>query len=189
MILVIVLGAAIYFADRQNWIDVPGIGSDSGRDLSRRNAPANAVTIFSGRASELRAAPGNRVDVDPSDSTVAWIRSTVKSASPGGETDGVAVPVPSSVWSGITANRIRVTVSAKGGGGEPNPFALTYSTGSTQNSGWLVFEPTSAFKDYSFVFAVPPASRGTTHYVGIWSDITGRSTPLALRRVEIAPLP
>jgi hypothetical protein len=110
----------------------------------------------------------------------------LKAANSNGATDGVSVNVPSSLTGEIQAKRIRVTVSARGGGKNvQSPFAVAYSTGSAGNSGWFVFEPTSEFNDFSFNYVVPRGGGGLNHYVGIWSDIAGRDAPLAIRRITI----
>ena len=114
---------------------------------------------LSGRASELTAAPGNTVQQDTSDPSVSWTRSTIKTASAKGSTDGVSVKVPSSVSDQIQGKRIRVTVSARGATNSLAPFALAYSAG--ENSGWVVFDPTAEFKDYSLRFAVPRTAGST----------------------------
>ena len=54
-------------------------------------------------------------------------------------------------------------------------------------SGWVVFTPSPEFDDYSFDYRVP-ARVGTAQYVGVWSDISGRGAPLAVRSITIEPL-
>jgi hypothetical protein len=149
---------------------------------------SNAVVIFSGKPSELTAAPGNTVQADSSAATISWISSSLRTAKANGTTDGVHVKVPPTLSKDLPGKRIRVTVSARGSEGGLAPFAVAYSTASGRTSGWLVFEPTAQFADYSLNFKVPRAA-GSDQYVGIWSDIAGRGTPLAVRQVAITVLP
>jgi hypothetical protein len=152
-------------------------------ELSRR-APQHAEVIFSGRSGDLKPAPGNTVRQDDSDASTVWLRSQVRSAKSSGSTDGISLQVPSEVLQKIRGKRIRVTVSAAGTAA--SPFAVAYSAG-VANSGWVVFQPTGKFQDFSLNFAVPRDS-DSNNYVGIWSDIDGRGTPLAIRQVAITIL-
>jgi hypothetical protein len=177
-----VVAATVYVLLFTSWINP--------LTATRESAPAeNARVIFSGNnIGELRQTRGNVIQQDPSNSSVVWLRSSLTAAKATGATDGVSVAVPRDF--AAEARRVRVTVSARGGGGANQaPFALAYSAGSAGNSGWLVFEPTNSFKDFSFNFALPRVAPESNHYVGIWSDITGRGAPLAIRRITITPLP
>ena len=185
-LLVAVVAPALYFADRYHWIDLSGLRFES--DSTGARSAAKTTTIFSGRASELSGTQGNTIQEDPSDPSLVWIRSAVKAARSNGATDGVSIKVPGPLSAQILAKRIRVTVSARGSGGS-SPFAVAYSTGSSGNSGWFVFEPTNQFKDFSFGYVVPRGAAGLNHFVGIWSDISGRGAPLAIRRVTITAEP
>jgi hypothetical protein len=181
-LLIGVVAGFLYFAHRNHWIDLSG--SPSPRSMEK------ATVIFSGQASALSAASGNTIQADPSDPSIVWIRSSLTSANSNGPTGGVSVKVPSALSGELGAKRIRVTVSA----GRSNtdalpPFAAAYSTGGAGNSGWFVFEPTHSFKDFSFNYVVPGGAAGLTHYVGIWSDIGGQNTPLAILSVTITILP
>jgi hypothetical protein len=159
------------------------LSSSSSPELDRR-AAQNAEVIFSGRASDLKASPGNTVQQDDSDASTVWVRSQVRSAKSSGSTDGVSLQVPAAVLQKIRGKRIRITVSAAGNAA--SPFAIAYSAGAA-NSGWVVFQPTGKFQDYSLNFAVP-RNADSDNYVGIWSDIDGRGTPLAIRQVAITVL-
>ena len=188
-LLVGVVAGLLYLAIRNEWIDLSS-NSSPGTSAERRQSMENATVIFSGQASKLSAAPGNTIQADASDPSVVWIRSSLTSAKSSGPTDGVSVKVPSPLSGELQGKRIRVTVLAgRSAGQAPSPFALAYSTGGAGNSGWLVFEPTQEFKDFSFSYVVPRRAAGPTHYVGIWSDIAGQETPLAIRRVTIAVAP
>ena len=154
-----------------------------------RRPTADATVIFSGRLDQLNPAPGNAVQQDPSDPSVVWLRSSLKTAKSNGSTDGVSVKVPAALLEKLQGRRIRVTVSAKGAGDGAAPFALAYSMGGSGNSGWVVFEPKREFEDFSLSFAVPRRATGPDHYVGIWSDIAGRNTPLAIRQLTVTILP
>jgi len=177
-----VMIVGIYLAPNNQWF-----GLTSFRSASPSQDESSTV-IFSGKPNELRAAPGNIVQADQSNSSITWIRSKVTTAKSSGATDGVSVKVPSSLSDEVQGKRIRVTVSARGGSADiPSPFAVAYSTGA-RNSGWLVFEPTDRFTDFSFNYVVPRSGAGSNHYVGIWSDITGRGAPLAIRQIRITML-
>ena len=187
-LLVGISAAGFYFADRYHWIDLSSFHSKPEANSAR--SAGKTMTIFSGRASELRSAPGNTIQKDPSDPSIAWIRSSLKAAKSKGATDGVSVNVSNALTGDIQGKRIRVTVSAKRGGKDvQSPFAIAYSTGSAGNSGWLVFEPSNEFNDFSFNYVVPRAGGGLNHFVGIWSDIAGRGAPLAVSSVTITILP
>jgi len=149
-------------------------------------AKMQEVVIFSGRANELATAPGNTLKEVDSGEPVTWITSSVRTASPDGSTDGVSVRIPNSVSENLQTREISVTVSAarKDGADSSAPFALSYSTDSG-NTGWRVFQPTSEFNDFSFSYRVPNIVGGT-NVIGIWADISGRSIPLAVRRITVS---
>jgi hypothetical protein len=180
----LLLGAvASYFAYRNHLFDVP-TGSDT--TAERYQSMKSETVIFSGQADQLSAASGNAIQVDPSDASIVWIRSSLTVAKSGGATEGVSIKVPSPLSGALEAKRILVTVSAaRDDRRAPSPFAVAYSTGGAGNSGWRVFEPTPEFKNFTFSYVVPRKAAGLTHYVGIWSDIAGRGAPLAIRRVTI----
>jgi hypothetical protein len=186
VVLLGLFGGGLYFASRHNWFNFSRVQSSSPAVPSVESA----TVLFSGRANELSAGLGNALQQDTSDPSVVWIESSLKAAKPSGATDGVSVKVPSPLSEQVQGKRVRVTVSAKSGKDAPSPFAVAYSTGAASNSGWIVFQPTRDFDDFSFVYRVPRSSgSGVTHYVGIWSDIAGQGVPLAIRRVAITPLP
>jgi hypothetical protein len=151
----------------------------------------NTTVIFSGKASELSAKSGNTIAEDPSNPSIVWIRSSLKTANPSGATDGVSIKVPASLSGEIEAKRVRVTISAARGQNEgiSSPFAVVYSTEGAGNSGWRVFDATQQFQDFSMSYLIPRNAGGVPNYVGIWSDISGRATPLAISRVTITVLP
>ena len=192
----VALVSAGYFLVRHDVVDMSRFGIElSSVGKISPNAPTNSpiaptseTIIFSGQANQLAAAPGNTVDEDDSAEPLVWIVSTVRTAKSDGATDGVSIKLPSSVSEDLEARQIRVTISAarKDGADESSPFAISYST-DRGSSGWRVFRPTKEFKDFSFTYAVPNIAGGT-HFVGIWSDIAGRSIPLAVRRISIAVL-
>jgi len=153
-----------------------------------RQPTESAIMIFSGRAGELTAAPGNAVEQDPSDPQIAWIRSSLKTATSAGATDGVSVPLPVNLSERLQGQRIRITVSARRSG-STSPFAVAYSTGKGGTSGWIVFDPADTFKDFRFSYVVPRGEAGINHYVGVWPDIGGKGESLAIRRITITPKP
>jgi hypothetical protein len=184
-ILAGVIALGVYFAYRSGLFDLSGPRSGGTTNVSAERATA----IFSGRPSELIAARGNLMQADSSNSSIVWIRSSLKTAKSNGATDGVSVKVPDPLIGKILGRRIRVTVSARGADRDQSPFAVAYSTGAASNSGWLVFQPTKEFTDFSFNYVVPRSAPGSGHSVGIWSDITGRDAPLAIRQITITELP
>jgi hypothetical protein len=180
------VASGLYFANRYHWIDLPGLGPQ--RDWADAHSAENITTIYSGRVSELLVTQGNTVEEDSSHPSLAWIRSSLKTASSNGATDGVSINVPDALVAQIQGKRILVTVSAKGGGRQSS-FAAAYSAGSAGSSGWFVFEPASEFRDFSFAYRVPRNAAELNHVVGIWSDISGRNAPLAISRVTITAEP
>jgi hypothetical protein len=185
-LLIVAVATLAYLAYRNHWIDLPGSRSQGGP--TERSAERTTV-IFSGKSDALNAAPGNTIQPGTSDSMV-WVASSRTTAKSSGATDGVSVKLPSALVSEIVGKRIRITVSAGRGNTEKlSPFALTYSTGAAGNSGWMVFDPSQEFDDFSFSYVVPRRAAGFTHYVGIWSDISGQETPLAIRRITITTQP
>src|SRR5262245_21859114 len=150
----------------------------------------DATVIFSGKASELTAAPGNTITEDPNASMV-WIRSSLTTAKSSGATDGISIKVPISLAGEFAGKRIRVTISAARGenAGVSAPFALAYCTEGAGNSGWCVFDADEQFKDFTLNYLVPRGAAGLPNYVAIWSDIAGRNAPLAVRSVTITNPP
>ena len=187
VLLIGIAGTLSYVAYRDHWIDL----SDGTLPTASQRPVQNATVIFPGDEGALSPAQGNTVQADRSNPSIIWIRSSLTRAESSGSTDGVAVTVPSSLTAGLGGKRIRVTISAARGrsSGASSPFAVAYSTGAVGDSGWLVFEPTESFQDFSFRYRVPARAEGFTHYVGLWSDISGRETPLAVRRITITTLP
>jgi hypothetical protein len=163
----------------------PGFGHSPLTDAISPAASNNEVVVFAGNADALTASPGNTIEEDPAGGVV-WIKSSVRTATPRGATDGVSLKIPSSVSDNAQARPIRVTISAarKDGADSSAPFAISYSTDGG-NSGWRVFQPTNEFNDFSFNYRVPNVAGGT-HVVGIWADIAGRSIPLAVRRITVS---
>jgi hypothetical protein len=183
-VLLSVTALTAYLVLRTDGLKLPGLRAER----TTQNPTEVGTVIFSGRADALRAAPGNTVEQDRSDSSVSWIRSSLRTARSNGATDGVAIEIPPSLLPKGETRRVRVTVSARrAAGAPPSPFALAYSTGSAGNSGWLVFDAGEDFKDYSFNFVIPRDASTLSHFVGIWSDISGRGAPLAVRGATIAP--
>lgn len=193
VVLVALLAAAVvgsfYFATRL-WSPGSNGGSPSATS-EQTGSVEDAKVIFSGKASELTAAPGNTITEDPSNASVVWIRSSLTTAKSSGATDGISIKVPISLAGKLEGKRIRVTISAARGenAGVPAPFAVAYSTEGAGNSGWRVFEADEQFKDFSMNYVVPRGAAGLPNYVAIWSDIAGRDTPLAVRSVTITGLP
>jgi hypothetical protein len=190
MLLVALIGAG-YVLIRYDLIDLSrfGIRHSSLDKTVSPSATDSETVIFSGHANELTPASGNTIEEDNSAEPVVWMISSLRTAKPNGATDGVSVKIPSSLSDNLQARRIRVTISAarRDGADSSSPFAISYSTDGG-NSGWRVFQPTNEFNDYSFTYAVPNIA-GATHFVGIWSDIGGRSIPLAVRRITVSLLP
>lgn len=150
---------------------------------------AEAEIIFSGDSALLAAAPGNTVQADQA-AEIAWLRSTVKSASAAGTSDGVSLLIPKALLPRFEGRRVRVTISARSGAdGAPIPFAAAYSAGPKGNSNWVVFVPEKQFSDHSFSFVVPigDLEGSDDHRIAIWSDIEGRGAPLGVRSITIRP--
>jgi hypothetical protein len=187
--LLVALAGAGYFLVHYDLIDLSRLGiRQSSLDKTVPNASDSETIIFSGHANELTAASGNTIEKDNSAEPVVWMTSSLRTAKPNGATDGVSVKIPSSLADNLQAKGIRVTISAarRDGVDSSSPFAISYSTDGG-NSGWRVFQPTNEFNDFSFTYAVPNIAGGT-HFVGIWSDIAGRSIPLAVRRITVSVL-
>lgn len=194
LLLVIVAGGG-YVAYVDNWIDLGGIWIDlsgilpSGGAGARTNGGlATGQLVFSGNAGDLAAPSGNLVQQDKSDPSVTWIRSSLRQADPAGPTDGASLQIKPPLLTDLVGKSIRVTISARAPDeGSPAPFAVAYSSANVGTSGWVVFTPTRQFDDYSFDYQVP-ATVGAAQYVGIWSDISGRGAPLAVRAISIRKL-
>lgn len=198
IVLVVVAAGALLGALRFGLVDpallglpshiLGGIGG-SGSAAPSGPPAAEPDIIFSGDAAALAAAPGNTVAADPN-ATVAWLRSSVKTASATGATDGISIAVPAELVPRIEGRRVRVTVSAKSGAeGDPVPFAVAYTAGAKGSSGWIVFVPEKDFTEHSFTFVVPIGAieGGEPHRIAIWADIEGRNVPLAVRSITIQP--
>jgi hypothetical protein len=198
IVLVVVAAGALLGALRFGLVDpallgLPShlLGSVDGSGSATPNRPPEAEpdVIFAGDAAALTAAPGNTVAADPK-AAVAWLRSSVKSASAAGATDGVSIAVPAELLPRIEGRRVRVTVSAKSGAeGDPVPFAVAYTAGAKGSSGWIVFVPEKDFTEHSLTFVVPISAMegGEPHRIAIWADIEGRNVPLAVRSITIQP--
>lgn len=192
VLLVILIGgtAAAYL---NGWIDIPGLaglkaiggggsGATAGLDKSK------TTVIFSGNAKELASPNGNLVQPDKSDPSIAWIRSSLREASTAGATEGVSVEIKSPFANNIVGKRVELTISARAPDqGSPSPFAVAFTTEDIATSGWVVFTPTKEFEDYTFDYQVP-ATVGVAQHVGIWSDISGRGVPLAIRSITVTVL-
>jgi len=197
LVLVILAGGA-YAAYVENWIDLSRIWIDLSRriDLSgimpgdgAAAPPSGGLRtgqlVFSGNAGDLAAPSGNVVQQDKSDPSVTWIRSSLRQADAAGATDGASLQIKPPLLTDLVGKRIRVTISARASEqGSPAPFAIAFSSANVGTSGWVVFTPSKEFNDYSFDYQVP-ATVGAAQYVGIWSDISGRAAPLAVRAVSI----
>jgi hypothetical protein len=194
LLLSVVLAAAAaasFYVATRFWGHPYDGGTPAGANDYGRATTENALVIFSGKATELTAPQGNRISEDRSSPSVVWIASSLKAAKSTGTTAGVYVSVPASLSGELEGQRIRLTVSAARGraGDLTAPFAIAYSTNGSGNSGWRVFEGAEGFEDYSITYQVPRGAGRGPNYVGIWSDISGRETPLAIRRVTITALP
>jgi hypothetical protein len=149
----------------------------------------SAEVIFSGNAKELIVAPGTVAQQDSTDPSLTWIRSSLTAAQAGGTVQGASVAIDKKLTNAWLGKLVRVIVSATAGSqNSPPPFAVAYSSNGSGNSGWIVFNPTAEFADYSFDFRVPSGTVSTPHYVGIWSDITGRNSALGVRRITVRVL-
>jgi hypothetical protein len=197
IVLVVVAAGALLGALRFGLVDpallgLPShvLGGGDGSGATTNGPPAaKPDIIFAGDAAALTAAPGNTVAADPK-AAVAWLRSSVKSASAAGATDGISIAVPADLLPRIEGRRVRVTVSAKSGTeGDPVPFAVAYTAGAKGSSGWIVFVPEKDFTEHSLTFVVPISAMegGEPHRIAIWADIEGRNVPLAVRSITIQP--
>lgn len=193
LLVIIVLGGGLYLAVQNRLIDPAALGlggvlGGGGGGASRPTAEADV--IFAGDPAALAAAPGNTIQADPSNGA-AWLRTSVKSASAEGATDGVSVVIPPALLPRLEGRRVRVTISARSGAeGTPIPFAAAYSAGPKGNSNWIVFVPEKIFTDHTFAFTVPIGEIGAedkTQRIAIWPDIEGRGSPLAIRSITIQP--
>lgn len=185
--LLVIAGLVAYFAYGSGWLAMQG--ADGPSDAGPRSMPKE-IAVFSGNVTELKAAPGNTVRPQAPDAAIAWISSSLTSAKSSGSTDGVSIKLPESLSRDVASKQVRVTVSAGRGATQAlSPFAVSYSTGAAGDSGWIVFSPSEEFTEHSFTYRVPRRSSGFTHYIGIWSDIEGQNTPLAVRSITITALP
>jgi len=184
----VVIAGALYGAHVAGWLDLSSILSGEGLGTRPRGSAETGHLVFSGKAAELASPTGNLVQQDRSDASVTWIRSSIKQAGPAGSTDGASVEIKPPLATDLAGKRIRVTISARAPDeGTPVPFAAAYSSANVGTSGWIVFTPTKEFDDYAFEYQVP-ATVGTAQYVGVWSDISGRGAPLAVRTISIRTL-
>lgn len=187
VLLAVLIGGA-YAAYVENWIDLSGIMASGGGGARTSGRATAGELVFSGNAGDLAALSGNLVQQDRSDPSVTWIRSSLRQADAAGPTDGASLQIKPPLATDLVGKRIRVTISARAPEqGPPAPFAVAYSSADVGTSGWVVFTPTKEFDDYAFEYQVP-ATVGTAQYVGIWSDISGRGAPLAVRAISIRKL-
>lgn len=188
VLLAILIGGA-YVAYVNDWVDLGGVTSL----VARTGGPAARSAdigkpVFAGNAHDLASPAGNLVQQDKADASVAWIRSSLRQADASGATEGASVQIKPELAGNLVGKHIRLTISARAPDqGTPSPFAVAYSTANVGSSGWVVFTPTKEFDDYSFDFTVP-ATVGSAQYVGIWSDISGRGAPLAVRVITVTAL-
>ena len=197
LLLVVILGGALFTAIHYRLLDPTALGIDRFLDGTIWNGGgpasqpgAGADVIFNGDAATLSAPPGNTVQAEPS-GLAAWLRTSVKSASAEGATDGVSAVIPAALLPKFEGRRVRITISAKSAAeGTPIPFAAAYSAGAKGNSNWVVFVPEKMFTDHTFSFVVPIGAIGATdeeQRIAIWADIEGRGSPLAVRSITIQP--
>lgn len=187
LLLVVLVAGGGYLALVEGWIDLDG-NAPAGETVARTASSPAAHPVFSGNAHDLVAAPGNLVQQDGSNASVTWIRSSVREASAAGATDAASLQIKPELAANLVGKLVEVTVSARAPDqGTPQPFAVAFSSANVGSSGWVVFTPTKEFQDYAFTYRVP-ATVAQAQYVGIWSDISGRSTPLAVRSIAIRPL-
>jgi hypothetical protein len=188
-----ILGGGAYAAYVENWIDFSWIGiSASMPGGGAATRPSGSLVtgdlVFSGNAGDLAAPSGNLVQQDKSNPSVTWIRSSLRQANPAGTTDAASLQIKPPLVTDLVGKHIRVTVSARAPDqGSPAPFAVAFSSAKVGTSGWVVFTPTKEFNDYSFDYQVP-ATVGEAQHVGIWSDISGRGAPLAVRAITITKI-
>jgi hypothetical protein len=188
-VLVVLAAGGIYEANMAGWLDLGAMLPGGSGPRARPAVGADAERlVFSGKADELASPAGNLVQQDRSDSSVTWIRSSIKQAGPAGQTDGASLEIKPPLATDLVGRRIRVTISARAPDqGTPVPFAAAYSSANAGTSGWIVFTPTKEFDDYAFEYQVP-TTVGTAQHIGIWSDISGRGAPLAVRSIAIRRL-
>ena len=178
----VILGGGAYVAYVENWIDLGGIIPGG---AAARPSSGTGELVFSGNAGDLAAPSGNLVQQDKGNPSVTWIRSSLRQADPAGTTDGASLQIKPPLVADLVGKHIRVTVSARAPDqGSPVPFAIAFSAAKVGTSGWVVFTPSKEFNDYSFDYQVP-ATVGEAQHVGIWSDISGRGAPLAVRAISI----
>jgi hypothetical protein len=187
VLLALLIGGA-YAAQVAGLVDFRAMLAGHGSGQHASDGGNGGQLVFSGKAGELAAPAGNLVQQDKSDSSVTWIRSSLREAGPSGPTDGASVEIKPPLATDLVGKQIRVTISARAPDqGTPMPFAAAYSSADAGTSGWIVFTPTKEFEDYTFDYQVP-ATVGTAQYIGIWSDISGRGAPLAVRAITIRVL-
>ena len=195
LLVVVVLGGGLYAAVHFRVVDPAQFGLSGllgnlpGGGSQPTTPRGQADVIFDGDSARLSSAPGNTVQPDAS-AKIAWLRTTVKSASAAGATDGISIVIPKEVLPRFEGRRARVTISARSGAeGTPLPFAAAYSAGPRGNSNWIVFVPEKDFTEHSFSFVVPigDLDGGDDHRIAIWADIEGRGVPLGVRSITIRP--
>lgn len=190
LLAVVVVAGGLLAALHFRILDPAALGLSGGGGAGAASRPGAADVIFAGDPAALAAAPGNTVQADPS-GEAAWLRTSVKSASASGATDGVSVVIPPELLPKFEGRRVRVTISAKSGAeGAPIPFAAAYTAGAKGNSNWIVFVPEKIFTEHTLTFVVPIGEIGASgdgHRIAIWPDIEGRGSPLAIRSITIQP--
>lgn len=152
---------------------------------------AGARILFSGEVEKIVATAGNFVEPGASDrdAFTTVVRSDRVRAMSRGRTEGAYVEVPPDMVAELSGRTVRVTVWLRKARTRPTDrFAVAYSTAGAGNSGWIVFEPTDTFSDFSFDVAVPRNPVPGSGYFGLWADIAGTGGGVELRLVTLKAL-
>jgi cytochrome c2 len=97
---------------------------------------------------------------------------------------GIARQLPAAFEQEASGKTVEVTVVARRSRGSgTQQFAAVYSTADTGNSGWILFDLSDHFENYTFQYAVPPMVRGNGDYIGLIPD-----TYSAAGKIDIAAI-
>lgn len=101
---------------------------------------------------------------------------------------GAHLLLPASLSEALTGRPVRITVTARRPPfGGSDQFAVAYTRGDGSGSGWIQFQPGTAYRSFSFDLALSPGvSDGDI--VGIWADSAGTGRGILLRDIEVRAL-